>query len=568
MGTPRRISGSAAARLSCEEDSAEFQAISLIAQSLAHPQRTLLCTFVQQADDKEVAARFLLDEVEQNNVTLLELLADWTSLLRKVRPIVCETADTPLRQRVWQRDRGRCCLTHVRNGEKRDEDPLCIHPLPPTLFEDDDMAQDGKLHKLLAIYIGQSKLESLKTLLDPESHSDPTGQLMLMSSRMFDHFENGRLSLQAKRNSTNTLALYLPKKNFLIPSTQTVMCRNVKLENRAADSTSLPSPQIIEVHHCFAKALAWLEVSDYMKRVLLESQHKPPAKRSWFQRCMQPVSSVLQSLWPQAPAFLRAYTYKYLASLSHRLYARTGSDYVCRLPFNLYLRIAEERWAPRHQAELESLRILQKYTTIPAPRGVDAVRHSGSSYLLMTGVPGRGIGQMINSMTDKQLDLVAEDLKDYVAQLRCIPRNTASEFRICNPLGRGILDWSIGNSQREELRFRTVDAFHHYLAHDLPIRTGDQRKIVTDAHSKKHDCFFTHADLNLRNILVDETGRISGIVDWECAGWYPEYWEYTKMHFTVRSTLRWLYDVVNPIFPLYREELLFQDMSAGMVLSW
>jgi Ser/Thr protein kinase RdoA (MazF antagonist) len=44
----------------------------------------------------------------------------------------------------------------------------------------------------------------------------------------------------------------------------------------------------------------------------------------------------------------------------------------------------------------------------------------------------------------------------------------------------------------------------------------------------------THGDLHLGNILViissDEPRqvRISGIVDWEQAGWYPEYWEYCK----------------------------------------
>lgn len=30
-----------------------------------------------------------------------------------------------------------------------------------------------------------------------------------------------------------------------------------------------------------------------------------------------------------------------------------------------------------------------------------------------------------------------------------------------------------------------------------------------------------------QNILV-ENGHISGIIDWEQAGWYPEYWEYVK----------------------------------------
>lgn len=35
---------------------------------------------------------------------------------------------------------------------------------------------------------------------------------------------------------------------------------------------------------------------------------------------------------------------------------------------------------------------------------------------------------------------------------------------------------------------------------------------------------FTLGDMTPRNILIDGTGRITGIVDWENAGWYPDYW--------------------------------------------
>jgi len=41
---------------------------------------------------------------------------------------------------------------------------------------------------------------------------------------------------------------------------------------------------------------------------------------------------------------------------------------------------------------------------------------------------------------------------------------------------------------------------------------------------------FTHADLAPRNIIIDQsTFEVTGILDWECAGWYPAYWEYTNM---------------------------------------
>lgn len=38
---------------------------------------------------------------------------------------------------------------------------------------------------------------------------------------------------------------------------------------------------------------------------------------------------------------------------------------------------------------------------------------------------------------------------------------------------------------------------------------------------------FTHGDFKAHNILVDDEGQLSGFLDWESAGWYPEYWEFT-----------------------------------------
>ncbi len=55
---------------------------------------------------------------------------------------------------------------------------------------------------------------------------------------------------------------------------------------------------------------------------------------------------------------------------------------------------------------------------------------------------------------------------------------------------------------------------------------------------------------------MDQCGRVTGIVDWECAGWYPEYWEYTKAHFAVRYTIVWLADVVDRVFTGYRRGTL------------
>ena len=39
---------------------------------------------------------------------------------------------------------------------------------------------------------------------------------------------------------------------------------------------------------------------------------------------------------------------------------------------------------------------------------------------------------------------------------------------------------------------------------------------------------FTHGDLTPRNIMVDQ-GYITGVIDWEYSGWFPDYWEYANI---------------------------------------
>lgn len=54
----------------------------------------------------------------------------------------------------------------------------------------------------------------------------------------------------------------------------------------------------------------------------------------------------------------------------------------------------------------------------------------------------------------------------------------------------------------------------------------------------------------MRNILVDENGVLAGVVDWENAGWFPEYWDYTKAYFVTKLNRRWL-GMVDDVFNEY-----------------
>jgi len=67
---------------------------------------------------------------------------------------------------------------------------------------------------MLAVYIGQSRLESLRSLSDRDSDYpgyNSSDQLMLLSSQMLAHFANGRLSLVANplEATSNSVSIHV-----------------------------------------------------------------------------------------------------------------------------------------------------------------------------------------------------------------------------------------------------------------------------------------------------------------------------------------------------------------------
>lgn len=68
----------------------------------------------------------------------------------------------------------------------------------------------------------------------------------------------------------------------------------------------------------------------------------------------------------------------------------------------------------------------------------------------------------------------------------------------------------------------------------------------------------THADLHRENIIISSTkpARVLAIVDWEQAGWYPDYWEYCKALYTCEYESEWRRDWVDKILDPRMDEFL------------
>ncbi|KPA36253.1 hypothetical protein FLAG1_10995 [Fusarium langsethiae] len=80
--------------------------------------------------------------------------------------------------------------------------------------------------------------------------------------------------------------------------------------------------------------------------------------------------------------------------------------------------------------------------------------------------------------------------------------------------------------------FATIQDFHRELRHGLELRDNEEafpglRELIEFHNGPWQRPVFTHGDLSSLNIMaVDD--KVTGIVDWESAGWMPPYWEYTS----------------------------------------
>lgn len=146
-------------------------------------------------------------------------------------------------------------------------------------------------------------------------------------------------------------------------------------------------------------------------------------------------------------------------------------------------------------------------------------------HIVMDYMPGEPLESAWEHLTSQQKEMTCRQLGGYIKQLQQL---RGKRVEAAN-----------GESVRIFLRsardgggpFDTISGFNDWLVDGVFHRITPPR-FMENCHaalSGCHDICYAHGDFAPRNILVDKTGRVTAILDWEVAGWFPAYWDIGKI---------------------------------------
>jgi hypothetical protein len=181
--------------------------------------------------------------------------------------------------------------------------------------------------------------------------------------------------------------------------------------------------------------------------------------------------------------------------------------------------------------ESAALAELAHSKAFPAPRPFGQVVVGGTSYMFSSFISGDTLANSWPGLTLSQKESVCSQLEVWMSELRCWPRDpfmplgTISSPHVCKDY-----QTSVSVSPPDVLSVLHFHDWHVSLA--SPTISPGYRRWLRGRFKDDYAVVLTHGDFHPRNIMVvkqsDGNIKVSGIIDWEMCGWYPEYYEMYK----------------------------------------
>ncbi|KAI0834312.1 kinase-like protein [Hypoxylon sp. FL0890] len=231
------------------------------------------------------------------------------------------------------------------------------------------------------------------------------------------------------------------------------------------------------------------------------------------------------------------------------------------LPISKHLIVKSDPFV--HLTEAATMVFVAKNTSIPVPRVHCSFVYKNRTYIVMERIQGDDLGRVWKFLSDADLESIIAQLRRMLQELRAIqpPPNTGVESCV----GGSLQDSRMTRSRPRFGPFKTIQDFHLWLRDGLKLEDfpngfpdrddshdwEDFKEMAIRQDRPWSGPVFTHGDLNPSNIFV-RGNQVVGIIDWEFAGWYPPYWEYTSACYIPYQVWR---DTVPKFLDPYPEEL-------------
>ena len=176
--------------------------------------------------------------------------------------------------------------------------------------------------------------------------------------------------------------------------------------------------------------------------------------------------------------------------------------------------------------------IHSRISGFPAPRCVGALVSKDTNFVFMTCAEGRHLEYVWSFLSISAKTSVQQQLADTFRNLRAIKQESTANVNFGNCI-TGICKENHRSVHVSTSPVHTEDDFNEFLfTHPNRILTPAMR-LLRDSMPMDHQTKLSHGKLHPRDIMVASEGsaenvRITAILGWENAGWYPEYWEFVQ----------------------------------------
>ncbi|KAI0400690.1 kinase-like domain-containing protein [Xylaria palmicola] len=186
--------------------------------------------------------------------------------------------------------------------------------------------------------------------------------------------------------------------------------------------------------------------------------------------------------------------------------------------------------------------IHDKFPDIPAPRCLGTIADGQRIYFFMSRSPGSTLESVWPDLSVSTKVSLRNQLNSLFHHIRSLCFESQTERALIGGFVSGVSKDVRKTERIASDPVRSEKEFNEFLCSKPGRTTTTLIRTVCSSMSHNHRIVSTHGDLHPRNIMVDwgkdengrmleDTVRVSSILDWEAAGWYPEHWEFVKaMH--------------------------------------